>query len=180
MLIEASRSALLVVDVQERLLPSMANPDNVITGCRLLLEAAQRLSVPIVVSEQYPKGLGPTVPELESLVPEDAIAEKLHFSCVGDTSLRQRIADLGRDQIVIGGIEAHVCVLQTALGLQQQDLTPFVVEDAVSSRSRDNRDSALARLRANHVETVTTEMVLFEWLGRAGTETFRELSRLVR
>ena len=180
MLIDASRSALLVVDVQERLLPSMSDPDDVIDGCRILLEAARRLSVPVVVSEQYPKGLGPTVPILEALVPDGAIAAKVHFSCVGDAGLGQRITDLERDQIVIGGIEAHVCVLQTALGLKQQGISPFVVEDAVSSRSRNNRDSALARLRANHVETVTVEMVLFEWLGQAGTDTFRELSRLIR
>ncbi len=180
MLIEASRSALLVIDVQERLLPSMANPDGVIRGCRLLLEAARHLSVPTVVSEQYPKGHGPTVPSLEALIPDGAITAKVHFSCLGDASLRKRISDLGRDQIIIGGIEAHVCVLQTALGLKQQGFVPFVVEDAVSSRTGDSRVCALARLRSNKVETVTAEMVLFEWLGRAGTDTFRELSRLIR
>ena len=158
----------------------MSYANMVVDGCKVLIEAAQRLSVPVIVSEQYPKGLGVTVSTLRDLVPEGAIAPKMHFSCLGDAKLRDRIGDLGRDQIIIGGIEAHVCVLQTALGLTRHGLMPFVVEDAVSSRTQENRASAIARLRANDVETVTSEMVLFEWLGQAGTDAFRELSGLLR
>ncbi len=180
MLIDASRSALLIVDVQERLLPTVSDPDGVVRGCGLLLEAARRLDVPFIVSEQYPKGLGPTVTPLNDMVPAWSVCEKLHFSCVGDPTLRQRLGRLGRPQIVIGGIEAHVCVLQTALGLGEQGLQPIVVEDAVSSRLESSRATALARLRANGVEIVTVEMVLFEWLNRAGTDAFRDLSKLVR
>ena len=180
MLIEAARSTLLVVDVQEKLLPAMAEPDAVVAGCRILMEAAARLGVPIVVSEQYPKGLGPTVPPLAGLAPPDSVLPKMHFSCASDPAIGTRLAGLGRDQIVIAGIESHVCVLQTAIGLGEKGLTPIVVADATSSRALANKAAALARLAANKVEVATSEMVVFEWLGQAGTPAFKDLSRLVR
>jgi nicotinamidase-related amidase len=179
-LIERDRSLLLMVDVQERLLPAMAAPDRVLANCAVLLKAAARLGVPVLASEQYPKGLGPTVADLRALVPAAALFDKLAFSCTGDPQLAARLAAAGRDQVVICGIEAHVCVLQTALGTQAAGLAPIVVRDATSSRQPESKQAAFDRLRDNRVETATTEMVLFEWLGRAGTEEFRELSRLIR
>lgn len=180
MLIERDRSLLLVVDVQERLLPAMAEPDKILANCKALLSGGARLGVPVLVSEQYPKGLGPTVGDLRALLPEGALCDKLSFSCTADPELRARIARAGRDQIVICGIEAHVCVLQTALGVQAAGLSPVVVADATGSRKPESKEVALDRLRHNGIEIATTEMVLFEWLGRAGTEEFRELSKLIR
>jgi isochorismate hydrolase len=112
MLIEAGRSVLLVIDVQERLLPAM------VEHCVLLAKAASRLEIPTLLSEQYPKGLGPTVPDLAALVPAASIHAKLHFSCAADPGLSHRLSEIGRPQIVIAGIETHVCVLQTALGFR--------------------------------------------------------------
>jgi nicotinamidase-related amidase len=180
MLIERDRSCLLVVDIQERLAPAMADPATVIRNAAVLMQAAGRLGVPVLVSEQYPQGLGRTVPDLRPLAPVQAFVSKIDFSCAADPALSERIAQTGREQVVICGIEAHVCVLQSALGLQQQDYETFVVADAVSSRAPISRETALRRLGGNGVELVTTEMVVFEWLGKAGTPEFKELSKLIK
>lgn len=180
MLISAEKSCLLVVDVQDKLLAAMQAPERLAKNCGILLKAAARLRVPILVSEQYPKGLGPTAAELRPLIPEGAVVEKAAFSCADVPEYRERLRTLGREQAVIAGIEAHVCVLQTALGLNERGYRCFVVSDAVSSRTRENLAAALERLRDNGVETATTEMVLFEWLGRAATPEFKELSKLIR
>jgi nicotinamidase-related amidase len=162
----------------------MQDPMLVVRNAGILMQAAARLGVPILVSEQYPQGLGPTVAELRHLAPPESIHAKTAFSCADDPDLRLKLADFQRAQVIVCGIEAHVCVLQTALGLSAKDgsngVAPVVVADATSSRTHANREAALARLRANNVPVVTTEMVLFEWLGRAGTPEFKELSRLIR
>jgi nicotinamidase-related amidase len=184
MLISRDNSCLLVVDIQEKLLPAMQDPMLVVRNTGVLMQAAARLGVPILVSEQYPQGLGPTVAELRHLAPAESIHAKTTFSCADDQVLRQKLAQLKRAQVILCGIEAHVCVLQTALGLSGTEppsgLSPVVVADATSSRTTANREAALARLRADSVQIATTEMVLFEWLGRAGTPEFKELSRLIR
>ncbi|WP_096700966.1 hydrolase [Magnetospirillum sp. 15-1] len=180
MLIEAQRSCLLIVDVQQGLAPVMSDPRRVYRGCGLLLRAAARLSLPVVISEQYPKGLGPTSGELLEYAPEGAVMEKLHFSCAADDGIRARIEGSRRDQIVIAGIESHVCVLQSALGFKQAGFSPVVVADACASRDPANYQAAMSRLADNGVEIVTVEMVIFEWLHRAGTPEFKELSALIK
>jgi nicotinamidase-related amidase len=182
MLIGRDSSCLLVVDIQEKLLPTMQDPMLVVRNAGILMQAAARLGIPILVSEQYPQGLGPTVAELRHLAPADAAFAKTAFSCADDPGLRRRLEELKRPQAIICGIEAHVCVLQTALGLAAQDsgIIPIVIGDATSSRTAANREAGLSRLRADGVEIATTEMAVFEWLGRAGTPEFKELSRLIR
>ncbi|MGE5547577.1 MAG: hydrolase [Solirubrobacterales bacterium] len=180
MLLDAKRSCLLIVDVQEGLAPVMADTRAVLRHCGLLLRGADRLAIPVLISEQYPKGLGPTLGELRELAPADAVVEKLHFACSAEPALRGRIDALGRPQVVVAGIEAHVCVLQTALGLKAAGYEVAVVADACSSRTAANHAAALERLRANGVEVVTTEMVLFEWLHCAGTPEFKDLVRLIK
>jgi nicotinamidase-related amidase len=180
MLIEAQRSSLLIVDVQQGLAPVMSDPRRVYRGCTLLLRAASRLGLPIVISEQYPKGLGPTAPDIMEWAPEGAVMEKLHFSCAHDDAILARIKETGRDQIVIAGIESHVCVLQSALGFQQAGFRPVVVADACASRDPANYQAAMSRLAACGVGIVTVEMVIFEWLHRAGSPEFKELSALIK
>ena len=180
MLIDRERSFLLLVDVQDRLLPAMAEPEILLRNAAILLKAAARLGVPVLASEQYPRGLGHTVPELASLLPAGAVMEKVAFSCLGEAGPTDRIASFGRKQAVICGIEAHVCVLQTAMDLAAKAYEPFVVRDAVSSRAALSVDTALARFQKTGIEVVTTEMVVFEWLARAGTDEFKEVSRLIR
>ncbi|MBF0306728.1 MAG: hydrolase [Alphaproteobacteria bacterium] len=181
MLMRAETSSLLIVDVQERLCPVMAEPRMVIQGCVRLMAAARELAVPLLVSEQYPKGIGPTMFDLRELAPPEAVVEKLHFSCAHEPAVMERIAAAaGRRQIVMAGIEAHVCVLQSALGLKERGYEVFVVTDACSSRQQANADAAFRRMRDNGIETVTIEMVLFEWLHRAGTPEFKRLLPLVK
>lgn len=180
MLIECRKSCLLVVDVQEKLAPAMADAASVIRNAGILMRAAARLGVPLLVSEQYPQGLGPTVPELRALAPESARLAKVSFSCAGDPVLQQRVKAAQRSVIVIAGLEAHVCVLQSALGFRQAGYETVVVADAISSRAPASREAALQRLRENGVEVATTEMVVFEWLGQAGTPEFKELSKLIK
>jgi len=180
MLLDRTRSQLLIVDVQERLLPAMDDPAAVETGCSRLLQAARELALPLLVSEQYPKGLGPTVPGLRALVDDDAVMAKTEFSCAGNPAIMDRIAAADRQQVVIAGIEAHVCVLQTAVTLRERGFEPVVVMDASSSRRPESRQAAAERLGTNGVEMVTGEMVLFEWLRQAGTPEFKALSALIK
>lgn len=185
MLLQRERSCLLIVDMQERLLPAMAGLETLLAQAAILIRAAKRLDLPIVVSEQYPKGLGATDPGLRSLLGNEVEPlPKTHFACTDDPGLRTRFQSLaqeqGRDQAVIVGVEAHVCVLQTALGLPRLGMAPFVVGDATASRKPESRQMALDRMGRDGVGIVTTEMVLFEWLGKAGTPEFKELSALIR
>lgn len=175
-LIDARHSALLVVDVQERLLPAIHDGGRVLENCVWLAQVAQRLGVPVIVSEQYPRGLGATAAALSAALSAGAVRTKIHFSCVADGCFED-VDAWRRPQLVVAGTEAHVCVLQTVLDLQARGTRVFVVADAVGSRRPEDRDVALARMRQHGAEVVTREMAAFEWLRRAGTDLFREISR---
>ncbi len=175
MLIDRDNSALLVVDVQERLLPHIHDWQRLLDNVIWLVRVAQHLRVPVMASEQYPKGIGATHADLRVLLPAGAVAEKVHFSCAAAQCLGG-LPGAERRQIVMCGIESHVCVLQSALDLRAQGKEVFVVADAVSSRDAANRELALARMRSHGVEIVAREMVAFEWLKRAGTDEFRAVS----
>lgn len=177
MLLNATQSLLLVVDVQARLLPAMAEPDRVTGNSAKLVAAAKRLAIPVLVSEQYPKGLGPTV---DALAEAGTVLAKMNFSCAADPGIADAVERSGRRQIVLCGIESHVCVLQTALGFKAKGYEVAVVWDAVSSRKAADQDLAAERLRANGVWLIGTEMAIFEWLGVAGTPAFKELSALIK
>lgn len=177
MLMKAETSCLLVVDFQERLMPAIHDADRTIANAAWLIQIAQRLEVPVLASEQYPKGLGHTVSAIRDVLPAEAFMEKMHFSCAADRDCMRRIDALGREQIVVIGTEAHVCVLQTALELQATGKDVYLVADAVSSRSPRDVELALERMRAEGVRVVSREMVVFEWLHQSGTERFREISR---
>jgi nicotinamidase-related amidase len=184
MLIARDKSQLLIVDVQDKLLDAVSGKDRVVERCIRLVRAARTLEVPITVSEQYPQGLGPTVdPIREAYGNAGFIVDKVEFSCVRSEPLKERLHELrrqGRPQVVIGGIEAHVCVLQTAIDLEAQGFKAFVVADAIGSRSKVNRKLAINRLMNAGVDVVDSEMVLFEWLERAGTHEFKELQALIK
>lgn len=179
-MMDAKDSVLLIVDVQQNLAPVMSTPREVLRGCSLLMRAAARLDIPTLVSEQYPKGLGSTMGELLELAPPDSVVEKMHFSCAAEPSIRSRMDGLDKKQVVIAGIEAHVCVLQSALGFRQAGYQVFVIGDACSSRTPANHQAALARMAQAGVTVATVEMAVFEWLHVAGTPQFKDLSRLIR
>ena len=184
MLLTRDKSQLLIVDVQDRLLDAMSAKSRLVQRCVRLVQAAKALDIPITVSEQYPQGLGATVESIRWALPNSAsIMSKVEFSCVKNEPLRDRLHELrrqGRQQVVIAGIEAHVCVMQTTIDLETYGFDAFVVADAVSSRSKTSKRLALARLAKAGADIVDSEMVLFEWLGRAGTPEFKELQALVK
>ncbi|MCC5811895.1 MAG: hydrolase [Ectothiorhodospiraceae bacterium] len=175
MLMNAGSSCLLVVDVQERLTPAIHEGERVVDNAGWLIKVAREVDVPVRLTEQYPKGLGPTVPAVRSLVLDEELLEKIHFSSMASDHIRRELATLGRRQIVIAGTEAHVCVLQTSLGLLKEGYEVFVVADAVSSRRAADVELALQRLAQHGAQVVSREMVAFEWLGRADTEVFRRV-----
>ncbi|MFZ1325580.1 MAG: hydrolase [Candidatus Contendobacter sp.] len=177
MLMKAETSCLLVVDFQERLMPAIYQAEQVAAYAAWLIQIAQRLEVPVLASEQYPQGLGPTVAAVRSVLSAESIMSKTHFSCVAEPECLRHLTTLGREQIVLVGVEAHICVLQTALGLRALGKEVYLVADAVSSRTPRDVDLALERMRAEGVRIVSREMVVFEWLQRAGTDRFRAISR---
>lgn len=179
MLMNRDESVLLVVDVQARLLPVIFDSQRVLDNVMWLVQVAQKLDVPVIASEQYPRGLGLTHADLRGLLPIPSIVEKQHFSCVGAGMFAfGPDAPLGaqRPQVVVCGIESHVCVLQTVLDLNALGRQVFVVADAVSSRDPANKALALERMRHDGIEIVSREMVAFEWLKQAGTQVFKEIS----
>ncbi len=182
-LARAETSSLAVIDVQEKLAPAMA-PDvrrELLDGIQVLLRAADQLEVPVVATEQYPKGLGHTVPEVEGYLP--AATHKVvkdSFSCCDEPGFLKPLEQADRPQVVLTGMEAHVCILQTAVHLREAGYTPIVVADGVCSRRADHRANALDRLRGEGVVVANVESVLFEWLRRAGTDAFRSLAKLIQ
>ena len=178
MLLERAKSLLLLVDMQERLVPIMADAAALTARCGILLRAAYELGVPILASEQYPKGLGATLPALAELAPRRL--EKMEFSAYANSAIKDELTRAGQKQIILAGIEAHVCVLQTWLELVGAGFQVFVVADAVASRRPESREVALHRVARAGATLITAEMALFEWLRSASAPEFRTISRLIR
>lgn len=181
MLIKRKESQLLVVDIQEKLAPAIFDGQAAVANTLRLLGAAERLGVPAFVSEQYVRGLGRSLPEIRQAAGTARFFEKTHFSCAAESGIVDLLCTHpGRRQLIVTGMEAHVCVLQTAFGMQAAGFDVFVVADAASSRTPESRAAAFERLRAGGIAIVTTEMVLFEWLHQAGTDEFRALLPLIK
>ncbi|MBS0261284.1 MAG: hydrolase [Planctomycetes bacterium] len=178
-LLDRAASRLLIVDVQEKLIPTIAQAARVVANCRQLIDGAQILGVPVFATEQYPKGLGPTVASLREGL--STVPEKLLFSCAEvlnwGTAAEQTEQ---RFQVVVAGIESHVCVLQTVLDLLSQGYRVYVPADAVSSRQEFDWKIALDRMSNAGATITTTESVLFEWCERAGTPEFKQISQLIK
>lgn len=167
---------LLAIDLQTKMLPAIADHVELLANCAWLLRAARRIGVPAAGIEQNPGGLGPLVPEIRALIPEGSVAAKTHFSSVAAKCLGD-LPGADRAQIVIIGVEAHICVLQSALDLYLEGKEVYCVADCVGSRRHLDRDLALARLRQAGVRIVSREMVVFEWLADAATPLFKTISK---
>jgi nicotinamidase-related amidase len=176
MLIDAHRSVLLVIDMQEKVLPAIHEHARVVANVEWLIRAAQKIGVPVAATEHYPKGLGHTAKAIRALLPEGAVGIKNHFSSVAAQCLT-RLPGADRTQVVVVGVEAHVCLLQTALELVEEGKEVYVVADCVGSRREFDRDLALARMRQEGARVVSREMVVFEWLAEAATPLFDEVSK---
>jgi isochorismate hydrolase len=183
LLCQSALSQLLIIDVQERLARSMdeAVLAKLISNTGILLEAATALAVPVLRTEQYPKGLGHTLPAIVGKLPDAQTAfEKTCFSSCKAAGIEAAINRTTRTQMVIAGMEAHICVLQSAIELQQRGTQVFVVQDAVCSRSKKHYKNALARMQQAGIIISNTESVLFEWLGDSSHPQFKTLSKLIR
>ena len=181
MRLERERALLVVVDVQERLFPHIHEHQLLEKELVRLVEGCRELSLPIVVTEQYTKGIGPTIGSVRDALGDDyRPMEKMCFSCVGDEAFLEAINTLGRQQIILCGIESHVCVYQTAIDLLDRGHYVYLVTDAVGSRKASNRDLAFRRIEQAGGTLTSVEMALFELLVVSGTDEFRAVSRLVK
>jgi nicotinamidase-related amidase len=172
MKLDAHRSVLLIIDLQERLLPAIDQGVSVIEHATWLIGVARQLQVPVLLTEQYPQGLGATAPAIAQLIPTEERIEKIHFSAVAEGNLLNH-PSAQRKQWVVCGTESHVCVQQTVLDLLAAGLEVAVVEEAIGSRQARDKALALERMRQHGADIVSREMVAFEWLGKAGTPAFR-------
>jgi len=206
--ITREQTCALLVDVQERLFPHMFERGDLERNLQILLRGLQILDIPLLATQQYTKGLGPTIPLLRDTLgwngdertadssnraDKNAASgtdagkpyvgkpyiEKIAFSCWGEPEFRKALKALGRKRVLLAGIEAHICVLQTAIDLKQAGYTPVVIEDCTSSRRENDRRTALTRLHAEGILISSCESILFELMQEAGTETFKAISRLV-
>ena len=181
--IERSNALLAVIDVQEKFAGVIDGFDAVRRNVERLIRGCHILGVPLAMTEQYPKGLGETVAELKATLDETYAtkpAQKMCFSGQACDEFAEQLISAGRKQIVLAGIETHVCIWQTAIDLLDAGYEVFVVADAVSSRTVQNREIALRRLEAEGAKLTSTEMVLFEMTIEAGTDEFRAISKLVK
>jgi nicotinamidase-related amidase len=171
---------LLIVDVQQKLAPHVDQHERVIRKCLALVRAAKLLGMPLLISEHCPDRIGSTVPSLLGVVSPNEVFKKTHFSCADEPSGLSKVTALDRKQAVVAGMEAHVCVMQSVLGLAERGFQPFVVADAVGSRNDVDRATAIERMGAAGCSIVTAEMTIFEWMYRADIPEFRDLLAVVK
>ncbi len=179
-LLREDDTLLVVVDIQTRLLNVIFEKERLLSSCSKLIRAARILEIPIIMTEQYPKGMGPTDPEILKLLQDTTAIEKLHFSCCGAEDFNREIIRLGKKQIVVIGIEAHVCVLQTVHDLLHQGYFVYVPYDTVSSRKESDYKNALDRMRQIGAVIGSVESAIFELLEKAGTPVFKEISKIIK
>ena len=180
MLIDRNQSLLLIVDIQERLAPAIHDGETAVANNGRLLAAAERLGVPVFVSEQYVRGLGPTVPALQPLPADAWRFDKMHFSCTREPGFLDRLAASGRRQILVTGMETHVCVFQTTRDLVAQGYDVHVCADAVSSRTEEHRVRGLELARQAGAVVTTAETAIFDLLHQAATPEFKAVSPWVK
>lgn len=172
---------LLVIDMQERLMPLIHDDARVRRQAAALAQGCHLLGVPVYVTEQYPKGLGHTVAELAPAISAaGGVLEKTEFSCADNEPARARIQAAARPNVVLAGVEAHICVLQTALDLLEGGFTVHLAQDAVGSRTPENKEVGVARARRHGAEPASVESVLFELMGHAKHEKFKEVQALIK
>ncbi|MHC4664960.1 MAG: hydrolase [Planctomycetota bacterium] len=179
-MLDIAESCLVVVDVQGKLAQLMYDRDVLFKNIAILIKSAQILDIPILWCQQCPEALGPTVPEISELLCDAQPINKSCFNCCGEERFNLALQNVGRKQVLLCGIEAHVCIYQTAVDLVRMDYEVSVIADAVSSRARENKEIALTRMRAEGVKISSTEMAVFELLRTADHPKFRHISKLIK
>ena len=178
--LDRNRTVLVVVDIQEKFRDVIHGMEQILSSTERLVRFCQHLDIPVVTTEHYPRGLGVTVPEIRNLSQPFSPIEKITFSCAGHPPFNKAINDLGRDQIILVGIETHVCIYQTAFDLLRQGKQVIVAVDAVSSCSAANREIGLRRMAELGVHQMGAQMIMFEILGEAGTADFKLVAGLLK
>ncbi len=179
-ILDSKQAMLLIVDVQESFRKQLKDLDNLTRNITILAEAAKILKVPVVLTEQYPQGLGKTIAEISACLGEHKYFDKTSFSCCQAPGFMDMMESLGRNQVIVCGIEAHVCVNQTVHELMQQDYVVHVVSDAIASRSQRNKDIGWEKMIASGAVPSCVEIALFEMLGESNSEQFKAVQRLVK
>lgn len=176
-MLDTNNSILVIIDIQEKLVKAASNGEKTIINTSKISQAAQILSIPVIITEQYPKGLGATV---ESITGSDAfIIEKSSFSAFKEPEFEQKIKSLNRKQVILCGIETHICVLQTAIDLYKNGYEVYVLKDCVSSRSEEEQNSGLELLKQYGIKVITVEIALFQWLKSSKHPQFKDIQKLI-
>jgi nicotinamidase-related amidase len=178
--LNTDNAVLLLIDFQERLFPVMQDKEKLLQNVVKLTKGAVALEIPIIVTEQYPKGLGPTIPEIKSLIPNFKAIEKTCFSCCDEPGFMEALGALKRKQIIVAGIEAHICLYQTAVSLARTGYQVQTASDCVASREVENKAAALSKLGLVGIMPTTAEMALFELLKVAKGDKFKAVSAIVK
>jgi isochorismate hydrolase len=178
--IEHQETVLTIIDIQDRLAAAMSQKDRVLGNCLHLIELAKLLRIPILLTEQYPRGLGATVGAIREALPTYSPLEKVAFDSCREAVFSQAVSTTGRKTFLLTGMETHICVLQTGLGLLRKGYAVHLVQDAVCSRTKDNHRAGLAFLRQAGAVITSTETVLFQLLEKAGTEAFKVISKRIK
>jgi nicotinamidase-related amidase len=173
-------TALVVVDIQEKLLPYVIDKEKVVENVQMLIKFADIMSIPIILTEHYPKGLGTTVPEVAEVLKNYAPLEKVIFSCCGAKGFTSKLNELGIKNIMIAGIESHICVEQTTLDVMYAGFEVHVISDAISSRTMENKKIGIEKMRQFGAIISSTEMAMYEIMERADTKEFKEVLKLVK
>ncbi len=173
-------SVLIIVDMQERIIPKISDKHTIIGNAITLIKSAEILNIPIIVTEQYPKGLGHTIPEIKELIVPWQPIDKICFSCFGSSNFSRKLKELKRDNLILCGIESHVCITQTALDGLKSGHSVFFVKDAISSRTENNKETGFERMAQAGAIPVSTEMAVFELLREAGTDKFKQIASMIR
>lgn len=180
LILDRSTCALIIVDIQERLVPAMDHKDAIISNCLHLIEAAKLMNIPTLLTEQYPKGLGITIPEIKDALTTYSPIVKTSFSCCGESTFLEELRKTGRKTVLLTGMETHVCVLQTALDLMNGGFAVHLVKDAVCSRTKANWQTGVEFMRDAGAVITCTETVLFQLMKTAGTEEFKVIAKRIR
>jgi len=170
----------LIIDIQERLFPAMYEKETLLKNCQILIQGLSEIKIPLLVTQQYTKGLGETVTELKSVIPDFSIVEKRDFSCCDEPGVMQKLNETGTKNIIICGIESHVCVLQTAVDFKESGFNPIVVINCVSSRTKENIEMARERFRHEGIMMTSYESILFELTRSSAAPEFKAVSKLVK
>lgn len=170
----------LIVDIQERLFPAMLQKELLLKNTLILIQGLNELNLPIIITQQYTKGLGETIPEIKSVIPDFSFIEKRDFSCCDEPVVMDKLRETGAKNIIICGIESHVCVLQTAFDLKEAGFNPIVVMDCVSSRTKESVETARDRFRFEGILMTSYESILFELTRSSAAPEFKAISKLVK